>query len=106
MTNLLSILGGGGRILMAGVRKRTCCYERKLHKLGVRLAGGVSYGRQAVIRMLLALKAQHGDLNTALVREYVLLVGTMSERSLAQDLGVSRSVVRRALQGWSEMDRY
>lgn len=56
-------------------------------------------------RFLLRLKNEYGDLNRALVIEYVKAFGPASERSLAQDLGVSRAVVRRALQDWSEKDR-
>ncbi len=53
------------------------------------------------VEMLLRLKNQYGDLNRALVLEYVAANGTTSERRIAQDVGLSRSVVRRALQEWS-----
>lgn len=53
------------------------------------------------VDLLLRLKNQYGDLNCALVLEYVAANGTTSERRIAQDVGLSRSVVRRALQEWS-----
>jgi transposase len=51
------------------------------------------------------LKAEHGDLNAALIRLYVKVYGRTSDRQLAQDIGVSRSVIRRSLQKWSENNR-
>jgi len=54
------------------------------------------------VKILLALKEKYGDLNKALVIEYVLAHGMASERSIAQDLGVSRDVVKRALQDWPD----
>ncbi len=59
-----------------------------------------------IVAAMLALKRRHGDLNTALVREYVKIYGLMSERALSQDIGLSRNAIRRALQGWSELDHY
>jgi DNA-binding FadR family transcriptional regulator len=60
---------------------------------------------EITVAILLRLKQQYGDLNRALVMEYIKAFGTTSERKLAQDLGVSRSVIRRALQDWSDSDR-
>lgn len=54
------------------------------------------------LALLLDLKRKYGDLNRALILTYVAVNGSTSERSLAQDVGLSRSVVRRALQEWSE----
>ena len=57
-----------------------------------------------IAELLLHLKKQHGDLNTALVIEFVRAYGSASVRGLSQDLGLNRSVIRRALQGMSESD--
>ena len=50
------------------------------------------------VELLLRLKKQYGDLNRALVREYVCAFGETSERQIAQDVGLSRSAVKRGLQ--------
>ena len=47
---------------------------------------------------------RHGDLNAALIREYVRAYGKKSERQVAQDVGLSRDTVRRALLKWSDSD--
>lgn len=54
------------------------------------------------MRILLHLKEQYGDLNKALVLEYVRANGVLSETQIAQDVGLNRSVVRRALQDLSD----
>lgn len=54
------------------------------------------------MRILLALKEEYGDLNRALVIEYVKARGATSYRQIAQDIGLSRSVVERSLLGWSD----
>lgn len=57
---------------------------------------------EITVAILLRLKEQYGDLNRALVMEYLKANGSTSERKLAQDLGVSRSLVRRVLQDRSD----
>jgi DNA-binding GntR family transcriptional regulator len=57
---------------------------------------------QETVKLLLKLKAQYGDLNRALIREYIRAYGETSDRQLAQDIGLSRSVIRRALQDRSD----
>ena len=57
------------------------------------------------VELLLRLKAKYGDLNKALILEYVKVNGIQSETKIAQDLGVNRSVVHRALQDRSESSR-
>lgn len=54
--------------------------------------------------LLLRLREQYGDLNTALVGEYLLAYGPASVSFLSQHLAVNRTVVRRALQKLSEND--
>ncbi len=61
----------------------------------------MSEASRLTVDLLLRLKNQYGDLNRALVLEYVAANGTTSERRIAQDVGLSRAVVRRALQEWS-----
>lgn len=61
---------------------------------------------KTVLDLLLALKIRHGDLNSAMVRAYVMVHGSKAKRKIAQDLGVNRSVVHRALQNWSENDHF
>jgi predicted ArsR family transcriptional regulator len=53
------------------------------------------------VELLIRLKKQYGDLNRALIREYIRANGETSARQIAQDVGLSRNVVRRALQDWS-----
>lgn len=57
---------------------------------------------EMTVKLLIQLKDQYGDLNSALIREYIRAYGPASERQIAQDVGLSRSVVRRALQEWSD----
>ena len=57
------------------------------------------------LQMLQTLRLEYGDLNRALVIEYVLANGVRSERVLARELGLNRSVIRRCLRGWSESDQ-
>lgn len=57
-----------------------------------------------LIKLLMELRGRYGDLNRALVMLYLEAYGEASERQIAQDLGVSRSLVRRCLLGWSEKD--
>ncbi len=57
------------------------------------------------VRILLRLKDTYGDLNRALVLEYVRANGTTSVNRIAQDVGLNRSVVKRSLQDLSESDR-
>lgn len=56
------------------------------------------------VRILLELKAQYGDLNKALVREYLRAYGPTSISQIAQDVDLNRTVVRRALQRLSDYD--
>lgn len=60
---------------------------------------------ELTVRILLNLKEEYGDLNRALVLEYMKAYGCASERQAAQDLGLSRSVIRRCLQERSEKNR-
>ena len=55
-----------------------------------------------ILDLLLTLKSTHGSLDTALIRLWVYNYGPQSERALAQDLGLGRRAIRRALQDWSE----
>lgn len=57
-----------------------------------------------VVELLIALRAQHGSLNAALVRLYVAAYGHASILSVAEATGLSRGVVRRALGLVSETD--
>tara|TARA_R110002049_G_scaffold45609_9_gene133012 strand:- start:3283 stop:3573 length:291 start_codon:yes stop_codon:yes gene_type:complete len=59
---------------------------------------------ELTVALLLRLKQRYGDLNRALVGEHRAAYGVASVSSIAQDLGLNRSVVRRALQGLSESD--
>ncbi len=59
---------------------------------------------ELTVKFLLELKKKYGDLNRALVVEYVKANGLCSISVIAQDLGVNRSMVRRALQDLSEYD--
>ncbi|WP_143515581.1 AsnC family protein [Pseudooceanicola marinus] len=54
--------------------------------------------------LLVDLKARYGDLNTALVAEYLQAYGDASISAIAQDVGLSRAAVRRALQKLSDSD--
>lgn len=56
------------------------------------------------VRILLKLKEQYGDLNKALVLEYLRANGTTSVNQISLDVGLNRSVVMRALQDVSESD--
>lgn len=60
---------------------------------------------ETILRILLSVKAENGDLNRGLVRYYVLAYGSTSVRQIAQDVGLSRSVVERALQDWPNSGR-
>lgn len=64
--------------------------------------GGMFAEPEIKVRLLLQLKARYGDLNRALILEYVLAFGSVSIRKIAQDVGLSRSVVERALQEWPD----
>lgn len=66
---------------------------------------GVQTQAQVLVTVLMRLKTEHGDLNRALVRLFVEAYGEASVASLARDVGLSRSVVRRAIQDLSENDR-
>jgi predicted ArsR family transcriptional regulator len=57
------------------------------------------------VELLLRLKSKYGDLNKALILEYVQAYGLQSENKIAQDVGLNRAVVRRALQDLSDSDR-
>lgn len=57
---------------------------------------------KALLRILLELKKEHGDLNKALVTLYLRVNGSTGQRAIQRDIGVSRSVIRRVLQDWSE----
>jgi predicted ArsR family transcriptional regulator len=59
---------------------------------------------ELTVRFLQQLRKRYGDFNRALVVEYVKANGSSSISAIAQDLGVNRSVVRRALQDPSERD--
>jgi len=59
---------------------------------------------ELTVKFLLQIKKKYGDFNKALVVEYVKANGLCSVSAIAQDLGVNRSVVRRALQDLSEYD--
>ena len=54
--------------------------------------------------VLLRLKARYRDLNAAMVILYVRVYRITSISTIAQDIGVNRSVVRRVLQKVSEKD--
>lgn len=56
------------------------------------------------VTLMLRLRQHYGDLNTALVGEYLRAYGPASVSFLSQHLVVNRSVVRRALQKLSEND--
>jgi predicted ArsR family transcriptional regulator len=57
------------------------------------------------VRLLKALKKKHGSLNAALVREYALATGERSIRAISLSVGLSRTAVRRHLEGLSEKNR-
>jgi hypothetical protein len=59
---------------------------------------------ELTLALLLRLKERYGDLNVALVAQHRVAYGGASVSSIALDLGLNRSVVRRALQGLSESD--
>lgn len=48
--------------------------------------------------LLMSLKKRYGDLNTALVAEYLRAYGDASISAISQDVGLARATVRRALQ--------
>jgi hypothetical protein len=54
---------------------------------------------------LKALHLRYGSLNVAYVAAYIEAHGVAFVSAMAQDMGVSRSVVRRALQVLHEKDR-
>lgn len=53
---------------------------------------------EANLRILLQLKDHYGDLNCALVFEYLRAKGETSQRQMEQDIGLSRRVIARCLQ--------
>lgn len=54
---------------------------------------------------LMLLRERYGTLNRALVALYVEVHGCgMGQREIARKLGLSRTVVREYMQGWSEKD--
>ncbi len=55
---------------------------------------------EITVRILLRLKEEYGDLNCALVVEYLRANGSTSQRKMAQDLGLSRTIIRRCIQEW------
>lgn len=59
---------------------------------------------RAQLRLLGRLRRMYGDLNTAHVAIHLKVNDTSSVRSLALDVGLSRSAVRRAIQKLSESD--
>lgn len=56
---------------------------------------------QRIVNILLLLKGEYGDLNKALVRMYIRAYGEMSIIAISQDVGLSRTTIRRALQDLS-----
>ena len=56
------------------------------------------------VELLLRLKERYGDLNKALILLYIDAYGPQSENRIAQDVGLNRAVVRRALQELSDSD--
>ena len=58
-----------------------------------------------VLRILLELKEEYGQLDKALVAYCLRVEGEMSVNAMAQHLGLSRHKVRKYLQELSEMNR-
>lgn len=59
---------------------------------------------QIVLRILLDVKREHGDLEKGLVAYCVRVEGEMSINAMAQHLGLSRHKVRKHLQELSDSD--
>ncbi len=59
---------------------------------------------ELTVRFLLKLKGQYGDLNRALVMECARMLDTTNKAEISQHIGLSRNVVRRALQEESKSD--
>lgn len=55
-------------------------------------------------RILIAAKNHYGRLNIALVGEYLRKNGSTSVNQIAQDVGLSRTAVTKAIQELSEKD--
>lgn len=65
---------------------------------------GVLWDASENLRILLQLKELYGDLNCALVGEYLRANGETNPNRISQDIGLNRSVVARCLQDVSESD--
>lgn len=59
---------------------------------------------EANLRILLKLKKHYGDLNCALIGEYLRANGEINPTQISQDVGLNRSVVARCLQVLSDSD--
>ena len=65
---------------------------------------GMVLQARITVELLLRLKERYGDLNKALILLYIDAYGPQSENRIAQDVGLNRAVVRRALQELSDSD--
>jgi predicted transcriptional regulator len=59
-------------------------------------------GAETNLRILLRLKERYGDLNCALIGEYLRAYGETNVNRISQDVGLNRSVVARCIQALSE----